>query len=227
MRLLHKDFCFRLEFEENARTLLVVERPEIFSRMVWELSTDVPEETSGFVLSEKDKVLKKKEHLDCIVNPWVISLNEKKILNRLNEILKKQIQSSDLLIENNRIYALIEKFALQLFQSMDFELTYSDKMDVQSLLKFMDIRFMDSHETLLEKLVDYMKISQELLGFKCFVFVHLLSYLTLYEVEKLYEYIQYQKIHILLLESRQPEELGQFSNVVIIDKDACEITLGV
>ena len=57
--------------------------------------------------------------------------------------------------------------------------------------------------------------------------MNLLSYLTTYEIEKLYEYVNYQKIHVLLLESRQPEELERFSNVVIIDKDACEIECGV
>lgn len=227
MRLLHNQFRFQFEFEENRKNLLIVERPEIFSKVVWELSEEAQEEESGFVLSENDKIIKKREYLNCVINPWEISLNEKKILNRLNEILKKEIQSSDLLLESNRIYALIEEFALHLLQNIDFELVYSDKTDVQNLLKFMDIRFNDGQGTLLEKIVDYVKVSHELLGYQCFVFVHLLSYLSCYEMKKLYEYMQYQKIPILLLESRQPKDIKEFSNIVIIDEDACEIMLDV
>ena len=215
MRLHHNQFRFQFEFEENRKNLLIVERPEIFSKVVWELSEEAQEEESGFVLSENDKIIKKRENLNCVINPWEISLNEKKILNRLNEILKKEIQSSDLLLESNRIYALIEEFALHLLQNIDFELVYSDKTDVQNLLKFMDIRFND------------VKVSHELLGYQCFVFVHLLSYLSCYEMKKLYEYMQYQKIPILLLESRQPKDIKEFSNIVIIDEDACEIMLDV
>lgn len=227
MRLLHKDFRFRFEFAENARSLLIVEHPGIFSSMAGELSGDFSEEESRFVLSENNKIMKKKESLECIINPWSVSLNEKKLLNRAHEMLKKQIQSSDLLLENNRVYAQIEEFALLILQNTDLDLTYSQKTDVQNLIKFMDIRFSERQETLLEKLVDYTKVSHELLGVQCFVFVNLLSYLTSYEIEKMYEYMNYQKIHVLLLESRQPEELERFSNVVIIDKDACEIECGV
>jgi len=227
VRLLHKDFRFRFEFAENARSLLIVERPEIFSSMVGELSGDFFEEEARFVLSEDDKIMKKKESLECIVNPWSASMNEKRILNRVHDMLKKQIQSSDLLLENNRVYAQIEEFALLILQNTDLDLTYSEKTDVQNLIKFMDIRFSEKQETLLEKLVDYIKVSHDILGIQCFVFVNLLAYLTSYEIEKLYEYVNYQKIHVLLLESRQPEGLEMFSDIVIIDKDACEIECSV
>ena len=95
------------------------------------------------------------------------------------------------------------------------------------MLKIAEIRFEDTQETLVEKIIDYMKVSQELLGIRCFVFVHLLSYLTEYETEKFYEYVYYQKMNVLLLENRQPDIINRFSNVIIIDKDTCEINLNM
>lgn len=226
MKLVHKDFKFVFRFDENTRNLLVVEQPSIFVKVVKEFLAE-NEEESGFVLSKNEAFIKLKEHLACIINPLAISLNERKLLNKLGEILKKEILSSDLLIENNQVVAAMEHYALHILQSVDWDLTYSDRIDVQSLLKFMGIQFSENQEMLVEKIIDYLKAAHELLDIKCFVFVHLLSYLSDYELEKLYEYAEYQKIHILLLESSQPEDIEKFSDIVIIDKDACEIVLNM
>ena len=141
--------------------------------------------------------------------------------------MKKEILSSELLIEGNRIISDLENYVIQIIQCMDWNLSYSEKIDVQSLLKIAEIRFDDVQETLVEKILDYVKVSSELLDIKCFVFVNLLSYLTEYELEKFYEYVYYQKICVLLLESRVPDTVKKFSETVIIDKDSCEIVLNV
>ena len=223
MKLLHKDFNFAFHFKENMRSLLVIEQPTIFLKIVRELTECENEEESRFVLSENDEILKKKEKLVCVINPLSISLNERKLLSRLGEMLKREILSTELLIEGNQILSDLESYILKVVRDMEWNLKCSDKMDIQSLLKIAEIRFEDTQETLVEKIIDYMKVSQELLGIRCFVFVHLLSYLTEYETEKFYEYVYYQKMNVLLLENRQPDIINRFSNVIIIDKDTCEI----
>lgn len=227
MKLIHKDFNFAFHFKENTRSLLVVEQPSIFSKFVRELAAYDYEEDSGFVLSEHNEILKTKDKLVCIINPLSISLNERKLLCKLGEMLKKEILSTELLVEGNQILSDLENYMLNVVRSMEWNLTYSDKMDIQSLLKVAEIRFEDAQETLVEKILDYIKVSQELLDIRCFVFVHLLSYLTEYEIEKFYEYVYYQKISVLLLENKQPDMINKFSETIIIDKDTCEIHLNM
>lgn len=227
MKLLHKDFNFVFHFKENKSNLLVVEQPAIFLKLVRELTEYGNEEESGFVLSENDEILKKKDKLVCVINPLSISLNERKLLSRLGEMLKREILSTELLIEGNQILSILENYMLNVVRSMEWNLIYSDKMDIQSLLRIAEIRFEDTHETLVEKILDYMEVSRGLLDIKCFVFVHLLSYLTEYEIEKFYEYVYYQKINVLLLENRQPNVINTFSDIIIIDKDSCEISLNM
>lgn len=227
MKLVHKEFNFVFHFKENTRSLLVIEQPGIFFKLVRELTASDYDEESGFILSENDEVLKKKDKLACIVDPLALSLNERKLLSKLGELLKREILSTELLVEGNQIISDLESYIIRIIQRMDWGLVYSDKMEIQSLLKIADIRFDEMQETLIEKILDYMKVSCELLDVKCFVFVHLLSYLTEYEVEKFYEYVHYQKICVLLLESRQPDFAKEFSETVIIDKDSCEIVLNV
>lgn len=226
MKLAHKDFNFVFQFNENVRSLLVVEHPEIFLRLIRDMTISEHEE-ARLVLSEDDTVLKMKERLACIINPLSITVNERKLLNKLGEILKREILSSELLIEGNQIISDLENYVLHVIQSMDWDLVYSDKIDIQNLLKIAEIRFDDTQETLVEKILDYMSVSSELLDIKCFVFVHLLSYLTEYEIEKFYEYVQYRKLCVLLLESRVPDTVKKFSETIIIDKDSCEIMLNV
>ena len=227
MRLLHKDFKFVFEFRENERNLLIVENPKIFSNFIKELYQKDAEDASGFVLSEAETPISIRDNLCCIVNPLAVSLNERRLLGRLYDKLKKEIMSSELLLENNKVLASLEKYAVLILQNSDFELTYSNIIDVSSILKLLDIRFEDRQETLLDKLVGYIEVMHNLMGVRLFVFVHLLSYLSAYEMEKLYEYLQYQKIYSLLVESCQPENIDWYSRVVIIDKDICEISLNM
>ena len=225
MRFLHKEYQFMFELSENSRALLVVEQPKLFREMVKELVCEEEIEDGKFILSEDNQPLKLKEKMCCVINPFNISLNEKKILNKLHEYLKKEIGVSELLLENNKVYAELEQYALKVIQVADWELIYSEKTEISNLLKFLDIRFSENQTELIEKIVDYIKGANELLGIKCFAFVHLLAYLNGYEVKKLYEFAEYQKVNILLLESEEPSNVKEFSPVVIIDKDGCEIDI--
>ena len=98
--------------------------------------------------------------------------------------------------------AAIEDYALHLLRVSEFDLTYSEQTDIRNLLKFLNIKLVENQETLIERLVDYIQATNEILKIRCYVFVNLLSYLTDYELEKLLEYACYRKINILLLERR-------------------------
>jgi CRISPR type II-A-associated protein Csn2 len=227
MRLIHKDFEFIFELHENKKSLFVIEHPETYRKLVQDLILGTDNEECGFVLSHNNTPIKIKDNLCFIMNPFVLSLNERKLLNKLYDVLKREIQSSELLLENNMIYSHVEQYALEIIKLSDWELLYEETMDVQNLLKFMNIRFAEYQDSMLEKITDYIKVVHDLLGISLFVFTHLLSCLNGYEIEKLYEYVQYQKINILLIESQQPENIDFFDSVIIIDKDCCEIDLDV
>lgn len=223
MRLLHKNFQFVFEFKENEQNLLVVEQPTLFYEMIKELSADTQEE-SNFILSENNCPIKIKDNLVCSVNPLSLMLNERRMLNGLYEILQKEIMSSDLLLAFNKQMAGLANYMSDILRDSEFELMYSEQTTIQDLLKFLNVRFLENQETLIERIVDYIHAANSILKIQCFVFVNIFSYLTEYELGKLYEYACYQKVHILLLESRQPDDMSKFSNVVIIDKDFCEIS---
>lgn len=227
MKFVHKEYHFLFELNENSKNLLIIENPTIFSGFIQELMQGIGGDECKFVLSQNDKPIKIQNCMSCIINPFVLSLNERKLLSKLHEILKREIQSSELLLENNEIYSMIDKFGTHIARISDWELEYSDKYEVQNLLKFMDVKFAEISDTLVEKITQYIQVNHELLGIQCFVFINLLSYINRYEVGKLYEYIQYKKINIILFECKQPYNINDYNQVVVIDEDGCEINFNM
>ena len=179
------------------------------------------------MVAEDDEVLNLKETLCCIIDPFSLSVNEKRLLNRLYDYMKNEIQSSEFLVENNKVYSIIEQFAIHLIQAVDWNLDYTNKTDVVSLLKFMDIHFAEHFESLIEKIIEYVRIVYELLHVKCFIFVNILSYINEMEMNELFKFCQYQKINILLIENRQPLNIQSFKPAMIIDEDCCIIDISV
>lgn len=207
--------------------MLVVENQNILSYLTKDLYQQINGLEGGFVLSHNDKILKIQDYMSCVINPFSISLNERKILNKLYELIKTEVQSSELLLDNNSIFLQLENYAEKLSDIVNYELSYLNKADVQNLIKFLDIRFVEEQLSLIEQLIEYIRVLNELLGIECFVFVHLLSFLNTYEVEKLYEFVDYQKVNILLVEGRQPINVNDYLQTIIIDKDCCEIYIHV
>ena len=225
MRLLHKKYDFYFEFKENEQDLLIVEYPTLFYEMMEELFGAAECSEGEFVLSENDKPVKMKDRLICIANPCEINFNERRLISGLYETIQKEIAFSDIWQEYNQMMADLERYAIRLLQRSEFDLAYSEQTDIQGLLKFLNVKFVQDQDTLIEKLIDYIYACNRILKIQCFVFVNLFSFLTEYEMEKLFEFANYQKVNVLLLESRQPGNINSFSKVVLIDRDQCEILL--
>jgi CRISPR type II-A-associated protein Csn2 len=225
VKLLHKNYNFVYEFKENSKPLLIVENKSEFRKLIKELI--YPDSESGFVLSKNNEPINISENIVCIHDIFNISLNERKIINKLLDVIKKEVLSSDLLLYNNKIYSEIENFALNIQQSVDFELDYNIEPDVQNLLKFMNIKFKAQNKDIIETIVDYIKLCSVFLKINCFVFINLYSYLNDNEINQLYKYAMYNKINIFLIESKQPDKIDTFDWVYIIDDTCCEIDLNV
>ena len=77
-------------------------------------------------------------------------------------------------------------------------------------------------QSILERIIEYIKISSNLLKQNIFVFLNLKLFLTEQEIEELYKECFYRKVHLILIEAiyhtKKIEE-----KICIIDKDKCVI----
>lgn len=214
-----------MELNENSQGVLVIENPECFCEIVGDLLKGIAGEDAGIVLSENNIPLKLDNHLECILNPLALSLNDRKLLNRLYEKIKKEIQNSELLVENNKVFAIIEQYIDRIIQNMDWELQYTNTAEMIDLLKLMNIRFVENYDVLLERIIDYINVAHDLFSIQCFVFVNLNSYLKQDDMQELFKFAQYHKLYILLIENRFPQMIDDYFPVIVVDADGCIIEL--
>ena len=110
-----------------------------------------------------------------------------------------------------------------LIHNVPYEMISSElDLDSIKLFKMLEVRIEPQCNSLLERLIEYIKILTRLLRKKLIVFVSICNYLDSDEINSLYEICSYHKVMVLFIESC--EHLFQFPvKTNIIDRDKCLI----
>ncbi len=112
----------------------------------------------------------------------------------------------------------------EISQNSPYAITFNLDLDLTALLKMYSVQIDDTAISLAEKLIEYMKLSHQILGIRLFVFVNLRDYLSEDEMKQVYESAFYDKIQLLLIEGHSQVPLPG-EDILIIDKDLCKIHL--
>lgn len=225
MKIAHSMLEKPIEFEENVVNVLVVENPKMFSVVVADFYKQIENnEEGGFVLSEDSKVLSMQKYLDIILEPFTVDLNQKKIINKLYTKLKEKSVESEMYKETTELQSNIFAYIEKISETVEYPLVYdSSGIDFQDVFKMVDLKLEANHESLLEKLLDYMTVVYEFLGISHFVAVNLKSFLSFEDLEELYKGIQYKKLSLFLLENKTQENNSTVEKLYILDSDLCLI----
>lgn len=221
MILAYSKLNLRMEFIENTVNVLVLEDPVQFSEIVYLLKCDEKVLESPFVLSESDKFLQISKEMEIIVDPFSLDFSSRKIQQQLYK--EMEIVATEFDVEkaevNGRMLYLIEGIQERLqYQNIAYNLEFS----WENLLKLYQVHFEPLCESLLEKLVEYIKIASNLLNLKVIGFVNLKLYLTKEQLHYLYEIAFYNKVNLLLIENIENTQLEE-EKLYIVDKDKCLI----
>lgn len=221
MILAYSKLNLRMEFIENTVNVLVLEDPVQFSEIVYLLKSDEKVLESPFVLSESDKFLQISKEMEIIVDPFSLDFNSRKIQQQLYK--EMEIVATEFDVEkaevNGRMLYLIEGIQERLqYQNIAYNLEFS----WENLLKLYQVHFEPLCESLLEKLVEYIKIASNLLNLKVIGFVNLKLYLTKEQLHYLYEIAFYNKVNLLLIENIENTQLEE-EKLYIVDRDKCII----
>ena len=84
------------------------------------------------------------------------------------------------------------------------------------------VKIENETETVLDGLIEYIKILSQMMFVPILFLVNIKSYLSKEEVLELYKMARYHKVHLVLLESIE-REIIDFEQLFIIDKDLCLI----
>ena len=96
--LVNTFYNLELRLIENAITVLSVEAPSAYQKIMHDFWQQYNGNEGSFILSENGKELKIQKNVECIYNPFSVNLNDKKILTKLYHELS--LQSDSLLQED-------------------------------------------------------------------------------------------------------------------------------
>lgn len=223
MKLIYPELDIVLELMENQVWVMTVEHIPSFSKMVESIWRQTQGESGSFLLVEKEKELRLDKEAECIVNPFAIDFSEKKIVTELTKELTA-IGEEKYPEEYASVRAEAIGFLDRLVSEVPYPLDFEYNQDLGAFLKGYGIKVVSEADNLVNRIIEYIRVKNQLCHTHIFVLVNIKQYLRQEEIEELYLFAGYQKVYLVLLESMKclhfPEE-----RCIVIDKDMCILQL--
>ena len=194
-------------------TIFVVEDTTVFSRLVRNLyQYQVGSELKIF--DEQFRSIKDSE-LMVVTDILGYDINAVPILKLIHSNLENQLN------EKPEVKSIIEKLANSITELISYEcleneldLEY-DEITVLELIKALGVKIETISDTIFDKIFEILQVYQFLNKKRFLVFINVLSYLTVDEIQKTREYIELSNMDVLFLEPRKRKDFPQF----VLDKD--------
>ena len=224
MKLVHQDYSFQIEFEENVVQKLIIESPHTLSSFLVELKRQINGKEGKWVLSQEGEVLEISDHMELIIDLFDLQINQRKILKKLYDQIIQEINSTELLIEWTQLNSAWESMLNKATSNLEYNLEY-ESCDIRSFLKMINVQFKEEEKGYFEYLLEYLQLQSEVRNIRIFCIVNCTSFLTEEEIAFLYEHACYKKLFLILLETKNISVNSEIEKTVIIDSDCCIINL--
>ncbi len=211
------------EVTENEIPVLVIENKAYFRDLINSLILEQDGISGDFSFFFKDKEVNQKKDLELILNFFDLDINKTKNLTKLYSFIKTEFVKEEKYLETVNLTTSILSYMSEITAQSDFSLVYEEDIDITTIFKSLNLRFYYEETTMLEKLVDYIKIMSKFFQKKVFVLVGLKSMFTQEEQEEFYKFLFYEKISVLVIENCEQQNRLFSEKYRIIDEDLCVI----
>lgn len=223
MKLVHPLLEKQILFDENNINVFVIENRKFMAEFIQEMNTQINGSEGRFVLSDSDKEIKIDKGVELIIDYFNIDFNSKKIITKLYKNMQEIALDEEFYIETIGIKNKILEYLYNIEEKIEFEITNDEEIDITSVFKAINVKFEINELNFTEKIVEYIKLLNNLGAIKVFLLINLKSFVSENEISEIYKYFIYNKINVLLIETVEPNKKNDVENVYIIDKDLCEI----
>ena len=223
MKLIYSPELLEVEITSDRPTVLSIENPEIYLRIMVDLWNQYNGQEGGFHLLDHETERKISKEICFILNPILVDCNERKILTKVYDQLKEDAITylADELAEMNRITA---GFLDKLVMAEPYHLDFEPMADVTGICKLYNIRLDYPENSLVDKIVDYIRLYHQVFRCNYYVISGLKSFLNSDDLQMFYQACQSEQIGLLLLENHLQHQVPEENNI-IIDFDKCLISL--
>jgi CRISPR-associated protein Csn2 len=194
-------------------TIFVVEDTTVFSRLVRNLY-QYQDKSELKIFDEQFRSIKDSE-LMVVTDILGYDINAVPILKLIHSNLENQLN------EKPEVKSIIEKLANSITELISYEcleneldLEY-DEITVLELIKALGVKIETISDTIFDKIFEILQVYQFLNKKRFLVFINVLSYLTVDEIQKTREYIELSNMDVLFLEPRKRKDFPQY----VLDKD--------
>ena len=223
MRLYFKAIGLDIELSDIRTTTVVVENPKVMSNFcntLWLQSKGLEGE---IIVSEAGKELQLNKSAEVIFNPFAISCNDKKIISKLYKEINN-IANDFYLSETNLLLSEFVNYIDMICMDMPYPICYKAEINNEGLYKLFEVLIDDDSQTLLERMINYIKSMNRIAGIHIIITLNIRSYFSQEEIEVLFKEIMYEKVFFLDIANKFNCKVRD-EHVIIIDEDLCQIVL--
>ena len=223
MKAIILDFLSKpMSFNVNKMFNIICENKNKYIEIMTTLENEFINTKRGFKIYSDGVLEKEDTSFLYISNSFSLSLNSKKNLNALYKILKNRYYlefKNDFIQINNKLEEIIKEISID----FDINLNANAEVKLDDLFKIASIEFSEDYTSYFEKLIKFIKISNELEKIDVVFIKNVHSYLNDDEIIQLINEFKYLNIMIINIEFAQYFKSSDFEVNYIIDKDLCEI----
>ena len=222
MILAHPDINKSLYINNSDVVEWIIESPELFTKYLSELCSQVNGSEGLFVLSEEDKELSISKVVELITNPLTIDINDKKILAKIYNELQSLANDETMYLRTKEIVSSLQEYFYELEHNYETTLLIDEDVELPALFKVLGAKIESDSLDYFERLIQYIKIQNVILNKKLIILVNIRSFLSNKQLEQLFLFLRHNEIKLLLYESMQ-RDFTEATKKYIIDIDQCEI----
>lgn len=217
-RLTIKELNFEVDFNNPSSILIAIENKEYLFKFLLELFGERYDRIMNIydIYLQKNYTKDDFEYIDSLI---ALDINNKKNINAVVKQIKK-IYSSEinnfLNSENEKMNSLFDNIKLHYPIELDTDLNFK----VDDYLKILNISIIDDYDSLLEKVVKYIKATIALRDIKYVILNNISTYLSSNDIQVLIHELELMNITLICIEcASNNSEVFDYS--IVIDKDLC------
>ncbi len=224
MKFIYNPFLITMELVPDTINNLIIEDPKILTEILADLVLQESGLDGRAIFTDGfDKHFKIGRDICFFLNPLEISVDNKKFLNLLfdeailswneNETLKSQVIEA-----GNSFFGFLAT-------NIDFAtIQWSSEPDPVSFFKSWSLTYQKQTLTLIDQIVEFLKVYSFYSKYKCLVLVDINLYLSLDEMKILEEMVAYLHITVLSI-THYISSMNSEGTTIIVDSDLCSIIL--
>lgn len=220
MKMIYKSLEDTLSWREEEVPVIIIENMRFKNIFINDLflQSKTNNDAPFYISNEASK--NDKLNFETIINPFELNVNHTTILNRVRKIYEGLIQED--YFELSELTKDISNYLNNLALSLPVNIEWEGDLNVKRLIQLFELTILDDSTILLEKIINYLQVNSQLGINKLFIFLNLKQYLSVEELNELYIFIQYEEIHIILIESQDNKNTSnKMEKQFIIDGDLC------